>query len=74
MKEQFKSVSDKKIRTFFYRDNFYKLFKWLFICFFILVICLIWAIYVYYTKPKRKYYVVTQYGIVREIMPKSGLL
>jgi len=74
MKEEYKSVSDKKIRSFFYRYGFYRMFRWLFIGIFLMVICVVWAIYVYYNKPKRKYYAITQYGIVQELIPEKKLL
>lgn len=71
MKDSYKTVSDKKLRSFFYRDGFYRMFKWLFIYLFIMILCIVFAIYVYSTKPKRKYYVLTQYGLVQELTPEK---
>ena len=68
MADDYKTVTSKKLKSFFYRDNFYRMFKWLFVYFFILVIFTILAIYFYYTKPKRKYYAITQYGVVKELI------
>lgn len=73
MNDDFKSVSDKKIKTFFYKQGFYKMFKWIFVSLFILILCIVWAIYVYYTKPNRRYYAITQYGIVQELIPEKKL-
>ena len=73
MQNEYKTVTDKKIKSFFYRDSFYKMFKWLFIYFAILIICVIWAIHVYQTKPKRKYYAITQYGVVQELKPETKI-